>query len=62
MSAHNYLHFFQLIIYISLSLFNLRDFLGHLPLYLFHLCLLVTGILDKQRNQLLIVLDLQASK
>lgn len=43
-----YLHFFQLIINFSLSFFNLFHFLSHFPLYLFHFCLLVAGILNRR--------------
>lgn len=52
----SYLYFLQLIIYFGLSLFNLGHFLSHLPFYLLHFCLLVTGILENQKGHV-IVLD-----
>lgn len=57
-----YLYFLKLIIYFGLSLFNLGHFLSHLPFYLFHFCLLVTGILDNQKYRVIfIVMDCKNS-
>lgn len=52
----HYLDFLQLIIYFGLSLFNLGDFLSHLSFNLLHFCLLVTGILDIPKDQMMFIL------